>query len=236
MPSTITIGRRGSAAVLTLSGLDAKGLFPTAMLHELAQQIEALQQQPEVRAIVLTGQGDLFCAGGNFGNAADARAVFADAFKALVVAMARCRLPLVAAVNGKCTAGGMTLLGATDYAFTVPDAQFGYVELAFGAFPMLALVTVPAHVPKKTFFSWAYKSQPVAASEMLRLDLVNEIVPADRLWEAVDEFVADLAGKNGNSIATGRKLWYDTVGAPRLEHLDAAYEAVTSFASVDHYK
>jgi enoyl-CoA hydratase/carnithine racemase len=236
MPSCINIQRRASAAVLTIGGLDAKGLFTTATLQDLKRAIQDLQTDSEVRAIVLTGQGAVFCTGGNFGNASGARTVFAEAFKALVVAMAECRLPLVAAVNGTCTAGGMTLLGATDYAFALPDAKFGYVELTFGAFPMLALVTVPPHVPKKTFFSWAYKGQPVDAVEMLRLGLVNEIVPPELLWETVDAFVADLSSKSAAAIAAGRLLWYSTIDTPPLGHLDAAYRAVTDFGTVDHFK
>ncbi len=236
MLSTIEIHRRGPAAVLALAGLDARGMFNTAMLQELKQAIEDLQQDDSVRVLVLTGKDKLFCTGGNFGNEANARAVFAGAFKALVVAMAESRLPIVAAVNGRCTAGGMTLLGSTDYAIAVSEAEFGYVELAFGAFPMLAAVTVPPHMPKKVFFSWAYKSLPVPASEMLRLDLVNEVVAQDRLWDAVDHFCTDLAGKSAFGIAAGRRLWYATVGAPPVAFLDQAYAAVTGFPPVKHFE
>jgi enoyl-CoA hydratase/carnithine racemase len=211
-------------------------MFNTRILQELREAIEELPRDESVRAIVLTGIGDQFCTGGNFGNEPDARAVFAGAFKDLVVAMAQCKLPLVAAVNGKCTAGGMTFLEATDYAITVKEAKFGYAELAFGAFPMLALATVPPSLPKKTFFRWAYTCVPVEAEEMLRHELVNEVVDANKLWERVDLFVADLASKNATAVARGRSLWYSSVGAPPVAHLSAAYEAVTGFPPIDHFK
>lgn len=237
MSTSIEIRSRGPAAVLALTGLDARGMFNTTILLELRQAIGQLAQDARVRAIVLTGVGDQFCTGGNFGNAPGARAEFAQAFKDLVVAMAASPVPLLAAVNGRCTAGGMTLLGATDYAFAVRQASFGYGELAFGAFPMLALATVPPSLPKKTFFRWAYTCQPVGAEEMLRHELVNELVDdAGQLWEAVDRFVADLAGKSAGAIARGRGLWYASVGAPPLAHLDAAYEAVTGFPAIEHFK
>ncbi|MFY0010833.1 enoyl-CoA hydratase-related protein, partial [Acinetobacter baumannii] len=70
----IEIRRRGPAAVLALTGLDARGMFNTAMLQSLKTAIELLQGDESVRAIVLTGVGDQFCAGGNFGNETDARA------------------------------------------------------------------------------------------------------------------------------------------------------------------
>lgn len=234
--SGIEIRRRGPAAVLALTGLDARGMFNTAILQELKAAIASLQGDETVRAIVLTGSGDQFCTGGNFGNEPDARAVFALAFKDLVVAMASSKLPLIAAVNGRCTAGGMTFLGATDYAIAVRDAKFGYGELAFGAFPMLAMATVPPSLPKKTFFRWAYTCEPVDVEEMLRHELVNEAVDAAQLWDAVDRFVADLAGKSAIAIARGRSLWYSSVGAPPVDHLDAAYEAVTGFPAVEHFK
>lgn len=235
-PTSIEIRRRGPAAVLALTGLDARGMFNTQILQELKAAIEELPQDESVRVIVLTGVGDQFCTGGNFGNEPDARAVFAGAFKDLVVAMAQCKLPLVAAVNGKCTAGGMTFLGATDYAIAVKEAKFGYAELAFGAFPMLALATIAPALPKKTFFRWAYTCEPVDVEEMLRHELVNEAVEAGKLWERVDSFVADLAGKSAMAISRGRSLWYSSVGSPPVAHLDAAYEAVTGFPPIDHFK
>lgn len=236
MPTSIEISRRGPAAVLTLTGLDARGMFNTRILQELKQAIEELPHDKSVRALVLTGVGDQFCTGGNFGNEPDARAIFAGAFKDLVVAMARCKPPIIAAVNGKCTAGGMNFLGCTDYAIAVKDAKFGYGELAFGAFPMLALAAVPPSLPKKTFFRWVYTCHPVDVSEMLHHELVNEAVDAGRLWDRVDAFVADLAGKSAAAITRGRTLWYSTVGAPPVPHLDAAYEAVTGFPPIDHFK
>src|SRR5690606_11617244 len=169
-------------------------------------------------------------------NESDARAQFARAFKELVVAMAQSKLPIIAAVNGTCTAGGMTFLDSADYAIAVKEAKFGYGELAFGAFPMLALAAVPPSLPKKTFFRWAYTCQPVDVQEMLHHELVNEAVEADQLWVRVDAFVAALADKNATAIARGRALWYSTVGAPPTGHLDAAYHAVTGFPLVDHFK
>ena len=71
----------------------------------------------------------------------------------------------------------------------IPNLPLGYAELAFGAFPMLALATVPPSLPKKTFFRWAYTCEPVDVEEMLRHELVNEAVEADQLWERVDRFV-----------------------------------------------
>jgi len=236
MHNNIEIRRRGTAMVLALTGLDTRGMFNTGILQDLKQAIEEAPQDDSVRVLVLTGIGDQFCTGGNFGNEPDARAMFASAFKDLVIAMAQCKLPIVAAVNGKCTAGGMTFLGCTDYAIAVKDAKFGYGELAFGAFPMLALATVPPSLPKKTFFRWAYTCQSVDVSEMLRYELVNEVVEQDQLWDRVDAFVTALADKSAVAITRGRTLWYSTVGAPPLAHLDAAYQAVTGFPPIDHFK
>ena len=236
MQTNIEIRRRGPAMVLALTGLDARGMFNTGILQELKHAIEEAPQDESVRVLVLTGVGDQFCTGGNFGNEPDARALFASAFKDLVVAMAQSKLPIIAAVNGKCTAGGMTFLDCTDYAVAVKDAKFGYGELAFGAFPMLALATVPPSLPKKTFFRWAYTCQPVDVFEMLRYELVNEVVEPDQLWGRVDAFVADLSSKSAAAITRGRSLWYSTVGAPPIAHLDAAYKAVTGFPPIDHFK
>ncbi len=91
IPTGIEIRRRGPAAVLALTGVDARGMFNTKTLQELKEAIEELPRDESVRVIVITGVGDQFCTSGNIGNEPDARAVFAGAFKDLVVAMAQCK-------------------------------------------------------------------------------------------------------------------------------------------------
>ena len=73
MPTGIEIRRRGPAAVLALTGLDARGMFNTRILQELKQAIEELPEDESVRVIVITGVGDQFCTGGNFGNEPEIR-------------------------------------------------------------------------------------------------------------------------------------------------------------------
>lgn len=232
----ITISRRGAAAVLALTGLDKNGMFNTEILQELTRTIETTAKEQDVRVLVITGVDDNFCTGGNFGNATDARALFAKAFKQLFITMAECKLPVIAAVNGTCTAGGMSILGGTDYAIAVKSAKFGYGELAFGAFPMLAMAALPQSLPKKTFFRWAYTCQPVDADEMLHHELINEAIESDQLWDRVDAFVADIAGKSAMAIARGRALWYSAIDCTPVKQLDAAYDAVTNFPKVNHFE
>lgn len=232
----VTQERRGAAVVLRLAGIDAKGMFGASLLRSLTAAIDGVANDPGVRAIVLTGVGDLFCAGGNVGNGPGAREAFIGAFRDALLAMDRSSLPIIAAINGRCTAGGMTLIGSTDYAITVDNAMFGYSELAIGAFPLLALVTVPAHLPKKVFFELAYSAELITAKRMLELDLVNRAVRSDALWGEVDAFVTSLAEKSSVAITRGRSLYYTTLGATRVKEINVAAQALTQLPAVDHYK
>lgn len=234
--SLVEVERRGGALLLRLMGLDDKGMFTKPLLDELAGRIRRAPADPSVRAVILTGVGSRFCAGGNIGNALASRESFAAAFLDVLLALAESELPIIAVVNGQCTAGGMTLLGAADYAFTVPEAIFGYSELAVGAFPMLALVTMPSHLPKKTFFEWVYEAKHVSAAEMLERDLVNRVIEADQIWGAVDQFVSRLSEYSAPAIAKGRRLYYSTLGALRIDHMTAATQSVSALPAVEYYQ
>lgn len=227
---------RDGCWTLALTGRDAKGMVGTALLRELVADLETIAQDAEARAVVLTGAGDIFCTGGNVGQGPGVKGAFADAFIAAIRALDRLTVPLLVAVNGKCTAGGMTLLGCGDYAITVESARFGYTELAVGAFPSLALVTVPAHLPKKVFFELAYTSKLFTPAEMRNLHLVNEVVPDGELDAAVGRFLELVLGRSASAMARGRALYYATQAPTPIHNLEIARSVVMRSGSLDYYK
>ncbi|MFC3337265.1 enoyl-CoA hydratase/isomerase family protein [Paracandidimonas soli] len=234
--SPIMVVHRGPAAILEFRGLDAKGMFDTAFLEQLADLVARLGEDDNVRALVLTGRDDVFCTGGNFGAEAGGREAFVKGFFDVLAACRQCAVPVIAAVNGRCTGGGMTFLAAADYAFAVDQAGFGYPELAFGAFPMLAAVTQPSHLPKKLFFEMAYTGRLLTAAEALELGLINKVVASGRLWQEVQAFTDDLAARSRSAIATGRRLYYATLGKLPEDAMRAAGDVVRGYPVVEHFR
>src|SRR6478752_10455503 len=157
-----------------------------AMAEELAAALESARQSSDVGACVLTGEGDVFCLGGDYrsaGPTSASRHEFARAFIDMAQAMARLGKPLIAAVNGNAHAGGFSVLVACDLAVVAADATVGLPEAAKGLFPFLALAIVKDALPKKVLFDIVYSARLMDAAEARRLHLVNDVVPRGTVLE-----------------------------------------------------
>jgi len=125
--------------------------------------------------------------------------------------MGRTAAPIIAAVTGHCTAGGMSLLSFCDLAVAADDVEFGYPEASKGQFPALALAMLIPMLPSKRAFDMLYTGTRFGAAEALRLMLINKAVPRARVMDEVMTYVAHVKHLNPTAVALGRKAWYAMV-------------------------
>lgn len=226
--------KRREGAVLTL-GIDRPedlNRINRAAMQGLSDAFDEADADSQVRVIVLTGSRQSFCAGGRIdghpGGTVSQQLGFTQAFCALQERMGRVRAPIIAAVEGNCVAGGMSLLAACDLAIAADDVQFSYPEINYGLFPVLAMaVAVPILAPK-TALDLFYSGRTFGAEEALRLQLVNRIVPHGSFWEAVGTYADTLAGKNAFALGLGRKGFYAMQGMTPAARLEYAQTLLTT--------
>ena len=122
-------------ATLTLNRPDKHNALSAQMISELTEAAERLGRDPAVRAVVLTGAGRSFCAGGDLGwmreqMAADAatRAAEAQKLAAMLGALDRMPKPLIGRVQGQAFGGGVGMMSVCDVAIGVEGAKFGLTE------------------------------------------------------------------------------------------------------------
>jgi enoyl-CoA hydratase len=178
--------------------------------HALAQNIQTLGQQPEVRVIVIRAEGRGFCAGVdikelnenpdlivsvNAGNYATFKAVHLNP------------VPVIAAVHGFVLGGGIGICGAADIVIAAEDASFGLPEVDRGAMGGAAHLQRMFGVQKTRYLF--FTGEMIGAPEALRLGAVERVVPRaeilEQLWgypprraadlRVVDVYVARLRGK-----------------------------------------
>lgn len=212
LPNTVVRRDEGAAAIVSIERLDDDNRIDMHTMALLSAAIDVAEGDRDRRVIVITGSGGFFCAGGRIGGypagTTHDQLVYARAFTVLQERMARCQKPIVAAVNGHCLAGGMSLLEACDLAVAVEGAEFGYPEINNGLFPMLAIAVARRNLAPKLAFDLFYSGRRMKASEALEARLVNRVVAADRLWPVVAEIVAMLAGRSAASLMVGRQAFY----------------------------
>ncbi len=137
------LSRQGAVAVLALAS-DKVNALDRQVLEEITAFVDFCEQDPEVGALVVTGQGKFFSAGLNvneiLANEADYSQQVLNALGDALVRLLRCPLPTVAAVNGAAIAGGCLLACACDRRLIGDQARMGVTELKVGvAFPVLTV-------------------------------------------------------------------------------------------------
>lgn len=222
MPQVETT-RHGQVAVLTMKRPGAGNRITQAMAEELTAALDAARRDAAVAGCVLTGHGDVFCLGGDYGGAgptAAGRMEFGRAHVDLFDGMARLGKPLVAAVNGDAHAGGFALVAACDLAFIAEGATLGLPEAAHGLFPFLALAVAHDKLPKKVLFDIVYNARLLGTGEALSLHLVNGILAAGAVLPEAVKAAGQANGGNRDVLALGRDLYYAMRGSSPAQALE----------------
>ena len=209
----LRLERDGAVATVTLARPELHNAFNPAMIDELTACFSALAQDPDVRVVVLAGDGRSFCAGADIQwmreslaytreeNLADA-----DRLATMYETIDALPKPLIGRVNGAAIGGGAGLVACCNVAICVEQATFGFAEVKLGLVPaVITRFVVPkigASHARALFLSGARFGAGRAAA----IGLVHEVVPADGLDAAVSAAVAEMLSSGPEAIARAKAL------------------------------
>ena len=192
MPSEIDVRADGALRIITLNRPDELNAVNDNLHVGLARLWQRLTDDATARAAVLTGSGRAFSAGGDFAylaelaQDADLRAKTIRDGREIVLGMARCRIPVVAAVNGPAVGLGCSLVALSDIVYIAEDAfladphvQVGLVAADGGP------LTWPLHISLLLAKEYALTGTKIRAQRAVELGLANHVA-ADPLAEAID--------------------------------------------------
>ena len=195
MPRWIRIeGPEDSIATLVLARPEKRNALSIALRDEISAALDALAREPSLKLLILTGEGETFCAGFDlkeFESASDpefARTLWAssDRYHRTLLEFP---LPTLAALNGPALAGGFDLAVLCDMRIAVRSAYFAHPEIAFGDVvygPLRELVG--GAVARELCLT----GRRVDAEEALRLHLVSAVVEPERLREEARRVAAQV--------------------------------------------
>jgi enoyl-CoA hydratase len=191
MPTEIDVRAEGPLRIITLNRPDALNAVNDDLHNGLARLWQRLSDDRSARAAVLTGSGRAFSAGGDFtylaelAGDADLRAKTIADGREIVLGMARCRVPVVAAVNGPAVGLGCSLVALSDIVYIAADAyladphvQVGLVAADGGP------LTWPLHISLLLAKEYALTGARISAARAVELGLANHIAD-DPVAEAV---------------------------------------------------
>ncbi|MCH2123048.1 MAG: enoyl-CoA hydratase-related protein [Pirellulaceae bacterium] len=201
--------RHGSIEILTLNRPEVRNAFNSELAVQLYDALMELEENDEVRAVVLTGEGEK-----SFSAGADLKALAKGDLGNTgrnISLVHVCRydfsIPLIAAVNGTCLAGGFELALACDLIVAVEDAVFGLPEAKRGMLAGAGGVTrVAQRVGLAPALEIILTGEPITADRAYELGLINRVVSRENLLDTAIGLAETIAGNAPLAVQRAKKL------------------------------
>ena len=204
--------KRGRVGIIWFNRPKVLNAMNTETIVEMKQVFAMLEEDKDIRCVILTGTGDrAFCAGGDIDEEARKDVIAAYEFVRnggeLLETMERFRAPVIAAINGYCLGGGLEFAIACDIRIAADNAKLGSPEINLGVFPGWGgTQRLPRIVGMSKAKEVIFTGDKYTALEM---GLVDKVVPADHLMDEALAFADKLATKPPLAIKYIKTSIYD---------------------------
>lgn len=206
------IDARG-VATLMLARPEVHNAMNGLMWRELLDAARTLDADTKVRAVILTGEGQTFCAGGDLGYqqaqekaTEEERLDEARRFSELLHALDSLSKPLVGRINGAAYAGGFSLISVTDIAIGVDTAKFAITEARLGLVPAIMLPFVTRRLGVVNARRLFLTARRFSAAEAVTYGLLHASVAADTLDAAIEDEVVHILNCGPAALKTIKSL------------------------------
>jgi len=186
-------------ARVTLARPEARNAFNAQTIEQLHDVFARITAADDVRAVVLAGEGKVFCGGADIGwmreslelsfdaNVADAERM-SDMFRTID----NCPKPVIGQIHGAALGGGAGLAAVCDIAIAADDAVFGFTEVKLGIIPAVISPFVLAKIGASHARALFLTGERFDARRAKHIGLVHEVVPAVELGAAVEHCLEEL--------------------------------------------
>lgn len=239
MTEPVRLEVRDHVAVLTLDRPETFNALDLATATALAGALLGVASDPAVRAVVLTGAGRAFSAGGDLRHAVShprgAPAAFRELATGVHVCVAEVRRmdkPVIAAVNGVAAGGGFSLALACDFRVMAASARLvqGYTSQGL-AIDAGGTFTLPRLVGLARALEIAAFDEPIPADRALAWGLATRVVPDDAVLEEALAMAATLAARSVHAFAAVKRLLTDAFDTPLEAQLERERAALVACAA-----
>ena len=224
---TIQLAHEAGVATITLNRPDKRNAISFELIDDLLRALDDVGKS-EALVVILTGAGKAFCSGMDLddlkallGRSPEQTLQDSQTMVRLFRALYEFPKVTIAAVNGAAIAGGTGLALLCDFTLAVPEAKFGYTEVRIGFVPAIVSTFLLRQVGEKQAHDLLLTGRIFGAEEAVRMGLVNEVVPAEKLMTRARELAALLMENSPLSLRLTKRLLNDHARA----ELDAQIEA-----------
>jgi len=213
MQPAALVERRGNVMVITINRPEARNAVNGAVSTAIGDALDEAQNDPEVRAVVITGAGDKsFCAGADLKAIARRENLYHPdhgewGFAGYVHHFID--KPTIAAVNGTAFGGGTELALASDLVVAEERAQFGLPEVKRGLIAGAGGVFRVVHqLPRKVALELLLTGEPMSAADAAKWGLINQVVPDGSVLEAALAMAERVTVNAPLSVQASKRIAY----------------------------
>jgi enoyl-CoA hydratase/carnithine racemase len=223
---------RDHIGTITFNRPESLNTFNTTLATEFCRALQALEDEEEVRVVVVQGQGKAFCAGIDIKELEGKQAVdyyaWVQQMEEMSLQIARMGTPVIASVQDLAVANGIGVVASADLAIAAQGARFGATAVNVGLFCMGPAVPLARNLGRKKALELLLTGEMIDAEEAYRIGLVNKVVPKDELDSATHNMAVKIAQKSPLAVRMGKKSFY------RMEDLDfsSAFEMVNNHFAI----
>ncbi|MFD2211084.1 enoyl-CoA hydratase [Virgibacillus halophilus] len=197
--------KKENVATLTIQSPPANALS-SKLLKELAEKLDSMERDPELKAVIIKGEGRFFSAGADIKEftslqeASDYESLSADG-QQIFARMERFSIPIIAVIHGAALGGGLELAMACHIRLASSDAKLGLPELNLGIIPGFAgSQRLPRYVGNAKAYEMILTGAPISGKEAASFGLVNKALTEEELFPAAEKLAGNIAQKSKPAI------------------------------------
>lgn len=228
----IMVNKKEHIGIITLNRPDALNTFTRPFAEKLNAALLEMDQNDDVRVIIIRGAGKHFSTGIALDEFKDKTL---NEYREMIQVMdlhnhtiARMKKVVIASVQGYAVANGSGLAFACDMTVAAEDARFGTTAINVGLICLGPAVPLARLVGRKKTLEMVLTGDFISAKEAQRLGLVNQVVPPEELENATMKLARKLASKSPLALQTGKQGIYGMMDLPYHQSLDYLGELFAS--------
>ena len=209
----LSIGHGNTVATVTLARPDTRNALNAELIEELRHCMKELAEDNNVRMVVLTGEGNFFCAGADIGYMRDTASFSyeenledARRLAAMFGAVDECPKPIVARIQGAAIGGGVGLVAAADVAVAQEGTVFAFSEVRLGISPATIAPFVARKIGHSQVRALFLTGERFDAARAQAIGLVHEVASEEDLDAVVQEKVEGLLSGGPEALAATKAL------------------------------
>lgn len=213
MSNNLIVEKRNTVAIFTLNRPEVRNAFDERLIAEMTAWAGRAAADSSLRAVVVNGAGQSFCAGADLAwmakmaeytqeeNLRDAQAA-----AAMFAAIDTLPMPVVAQIHGAALGGGAGLAAVADIAVAADDATFGFTEVKLGLIPAVIAPYVLAKIGQSAARELFVTGRRFDAAYAREIGLVHAVVPAGDLIDRVNKYLIEIAANGPEAMRAAKAL------------------------------